>query len=455
MAAKKGKLRISNRYQEIVTLLQKAKDGSGNFLWKVVRDEFGERRHKYSLHIKKVDSDSGHITIEVNDHATRELSPGDKVYFKLMSRNSAFKATVVRTGTRTVVTSFPEEVAVTELRELKRYYFHPADEKFVQVRRLKDKAHEKNERIYNILVCDISQGGLCLFLTENQQSQLEANQKIKLEMLGPYRLENSITGEVTFKMDYKIKDVLGYRPGYKVGVKLDSRIPLATFERFIVKKQALSVSDERLVLDEGFRAKVHENMNEIRTALRKNKRLDKFFEGLAVAKAGNQYLRQHIEMLCEVLCGLAVRLGWISERSIDKLIYVAFLHDVRFSQYPKLAQIQSVKEFNAQSLYLSENEHKAFFEAPLYASELARQDLEAYPDAIKILLQQKELPDGSGFPHGLTSVQLAPLSCLFITAHYFVDYVIDHPDWSMEDFVKTYQKKFKGQYFQKIFEMLR
>jgi len=71
-----------------------------------------------------------------------------------------------------------------------------------------------------------------------------------------------------------------------------------------------------------------------------------------------------------------------------------------------------------------------------------------------MLLQQKELPDGSGYPHGLSASQIAPLSALFIVSHYFVDYVIDHPDWSPRDFVKTYRPRLKGQYFNKIFDSI-
>jgi hypothetical protein len=32
--------------------------------------------------------------------------------------------------------------------------------------------------------------------------------------------------------------------------------------------------------------------------------------------------------------------------------------------------------------------------------------------------------------------------------------VIDHPDWTAKDFVKTYQHRLKGQYFQKALRAL-
>jgi len=47
------------------------------------------------------------------------------------------------------------------------------------------------------------------------------------------------------------------------------------------------------------------------------------------------------------------------------------------------------------------------------------------------------------------------LSCLFIVSHFFVDYVLAIPDWSVEDFIKTHQKFLKGQYFYKIFQAMR
>lgn len=453
--SRKGKLQISNRYQEIVQVLQKAKLNEGNFLWRVTKDSYGiEHRQKFSITIKEIDTKKSRLEFEVSDQAIRELNVGDSVYCKLVARNSAFKGTVLQMQEKLLICSFPDEAAITELRALRRHYFHPADEKYVQLRRMKNQVVERSDKTFNLLVCDISQTGLCLFVPESQQYSIDVRHRIRIEMLGPFRLEEPMVGEVVFKIPHMVKEALANKPGVRVGIQLDQKIPTATFERFIVKKQALSISDDRIVLDEAFRAKVHENMSEIREALRKNKRFDKFFDLLLVPKAGNQYLKQHIELLCEVLCGLAVRLGWVSERSIDKLIYVAFLHDVRFTQYPKLAQIQSLKAFEAQKLYLSDNERKAFLESPAYSSELARQDLEAYPDAITVLTQQKELPDGTGFPHKLTSAQIAPLSSLFITAHYFVDYVIDHPDWSVEDFVRSYSKRLNGPYFERIFEAM-
>ncbi len=75
-------------------------------------------------------------------------------------------------------------------------------------------------------------------------------------------------------------------------------------------------------------------------------------------------------------------------------------------------------------------------------------------DVERILLQQKERPDGSEFPSGITFKQLFPLSCLFIISHEFVDYLYDHPDWSFRKFVETVKPHYKGPYFIKILQAI-
>jgi HD-GYP domain-containing protein (c-di-GMP phosphodiesterase class II) len=208
------------------------------------------------------------------------------------------------------------------------------------------------------------------------------------------------------------------------------------------------------VRDEEFRQQVTENMSQIRKTLSARKSFKELFAAIDGNQSPNHYYKQHIHLLCQVLTGLGTRLGWISERSIDKLIYVAYLHDIRFAQFPNVARITRKTEFERVKHTLTEAEQKAFLEAPAYSAEVARADLESYPDAIKMLTQQRELPDGTGYPHGLTASLIAPLSALFIVSHHFVDYVIDHPDWSVEDFVKSYRTRLKGQYFQKVFEIM-
>jgi len=68
--------------------------------------------------------------------------------------------------------------------------------------------------------------------------------------------------------------------------------------------------------------------------------------------------------------------------------------------------------------------------------------------------REKERPDGSGFPNALRSHQLAPLTCLFILCHEFVDYILVEPKWSFREFVVRARPTFKGPYFAKILQAM-
>jgi HD-GYP domain-containing protein (c-di-GMP phosphodiesterase class II) len=244
------------------------------------------------------------------------------------------------------------------------------------------------------------------------------------------------------------------RPGFKVGIRFDQDLEQSTLDRFLIKGNLFQLSDESIVGNETLRTQVIAGIAEVRKILMTRKHIRDFYESIEKSRIDAHYIKQHILLLSQVMAGIGTKLGWVSQRSIDKLIYVAYLHDIRLGKYPHLARIPNKRIFEKKEDSLSEAERVAYLEAPSFAAEIARSDLEAYPDAIKILLQQKELPDGSGFPAGMQASGIAPLSAMFIVCHLFVDYVIDHPDWSPRDFVKTYRPRLKGQYFNKIFDSI-
>ena len=248
---------------------------------------------------------------------------------------------------------------------------------------------------------------------------------------------------------------MGKRDGFKVGMRFSESLQESMIERFVQKTTVFSIEDKQLVRDQEFRENVKAKIGAIHKDLTKKGPFKKFLALLDKGGGDAHYLRQHIHLLCQVMAGLGTRLGWISEKSVDKLIYIAYLHDIRFAQHPHLARIQGKRDFLQIESTLNEEEKNAFLESPAYAAEIARQDLSSFPDAIKILLQQKELPDSSGFPHGISGAQIAPLSSLFIVSHYFVDYVIENPTWTVEEFIKIHKNLLRGNYFQKIMQALQ
>ncbi len=449
MAVKK-KLRISKRYQEIFDVIQGASKKDQNFLWKQVNG----KRATFKVAISQIDGEANRIELKLKEY-TPEIKMGDSIFLKLDARDSAFKAEVLARVGQDVVLTFPDEIALNESRAEKRNYFLPGDEKYVSMKRVRNQVSNLSEKSIQFLVSDISERGLCLVIPESHAHLFELGAKHKLESLGNFHIERGPIGEVVFKSPVIIKNALGKESAFKVGIQLSNRLPPATLERFLVRTKMYSLQDEVIVRDAEFREKVKANISSVQKKLASKKKLKALFDALEVQRTENQYLMQHILLLCEVMSGLGAKLGWVSEKTIEKLIYAAYLHDIRLVQYPRLAKIPTKAEFDEIKDTLSEAERVAFMEAPQYSAMVASQDSDSFPDAIKILQQQKELPDGSGFPVGSHASHLAPLSCLFIVIHFFVDYVISYPDWTKSDFLKTYRSRLKGPYFTKIFDAMK
>ncbi len=441
--------RISARFKEILEVLVRARREGSNHLWK------SSRRRLVPLTISKLSPEENLIEVSIEARPDLKLQTGDTVYLKLEIRDSAFKTEVVGIQGSQLVLHFPEEIALTENRAEKRVYFHPTDQKQVLIRKIKNVNSPVAQRSVSATLADISQTGMALILSPQQSNVLQFRDRISLEMLGPYRIHPPIQGEIVFKIEHQTRGALGgLEFGSKIGVHLERKIPKATYEAFCVRDSAFEVSEPQLVRDQAFRRDVRDKMESLTKQMRKRKGGSTLIQRFESGSKSSPYLKKHVELLCEVMCGLGTRLGWVSSATLDKLIYVAYLHDARYFGLPALARIRDLREFQKVMATLSPEEQRAYLEGPAYAAELARQDSESHPDAAKILLQQKELPDGTGFPGKLTGTQLQPLSCLFLVSHAFVDYVYDHPDWSLQDFVKTQRKVFKGTYFQKIFQAM-
>ena len=440
------KLKLATRFQEIHAILLKSID-KDCFIWRAN----DRKRDKHPVTVLSISPDKVSFTIRMKE-MVQGFNPGDVIFLKLDFRDSAIRAQIIERVGPKLTLEFPSQLALEENRRNPRFYFHPSEDKSAQIRTPMQKGQGLGELLHGVLVCDISLGGIAIFVTSNSEKYFEAGLEVKLVSLGIHRLGSVVKGEILFKVPFEIRGNQVNRPGFKVGIRFDQDLEQSTLDRFLIKGNLFQLSDESIVGNETLRTQVIAGIAEVRKILMTRKHIRDFYESIEKSRIDAHYIKQHILLLSQVMAGIGTKLGWVSQRSIDKLIYVAYLHDIRLGKYPHLARIPNKRIFEKKEDSLSEAERVAYLEAPSFAAEIARSDLEAYPDAIKILLQQKELPDGSGFPAGMQASGIAPLSAMFIVCHLFVDYVIDHPDWSPADFVRTYQRTYRGQYFQKVFE---
>ena len=162
------------------------------------------------------------------------------------------------------------------------------------------------------------------------------------------------------------------------------------------------------------------------------------------------YIASHSLVLAEIASAIACKIGWTSASSYLKLSIAAFLHDLALKDH-EVARFQLLSEIQAGDRFTSEEVQKFKFH-PLKASEFAQNFHEIPPDVDTILLQHHERPDGSGFPRGLSSKQIAPLSCVFIMAHDLLHYFLDHgKEGTLEGFLAIRKDLYSTGVFKKIF----
>lgn len=125
-----------------------------------------------------------------------------------------------------------------------------------------------------------------------------------------------------------------------------------------------------------------------------------------------------------LLGGLATKIGWNTKTSLKKLIFSSVFCDFPFNdEQDHLAMISSLED--PRVLSLSKHEKKLVIKHP----EMAAHKLESNSKGMLldegiIIKQHHERPDGTGFPRGLNSKSISPMSCAFILCYEFVQLLI-------------------------------
>lgn len=131
---------------------------------------------------------------------------------------------------------------------------------------------------------------------------------------------------------------------------------------------------------------------------------------------GHNFQGTHAISLAYITCAMAHHLKWKSEITYSSLIIASLLHDLKIHN-EKSVLIQDMKSPLFDSL--SDDERKKFLEHPHHMALALAQIPDIPLQAITIIEQHHERPDGSGFPKKLCSYEISLLSTLFIVAEDF------------------------------------
>ena len=420
----KPNLRLTKSLKEVHNVLRGLPLTTEVVLWVNV----DEQRIHFKGKLLKVDFAANRIMLQLGTDKP-SLETHNYVFIKWLNSEGVSKCRINTIKDNTLLVEVPEEIVMSENRRNWRAHFSEADAK-------KAIIHDGTSE-HELLVLNISLNGLGLKIDQKIAKLLESGDKnLKIIKVGGTTLKNQDA-------------TITRQSNHLFGVELKEELPQEAFDQFISTNVAANVDPRKFFHDQEYYRVIKDNMATMVQKLEKMPKLAQAMKNLKVNRDGS-YLREHTELLCLITSSIGKSLGWVTDNTIDKLIYVAYLHDIRYYDKPHLARIATLEEFNQKKAKLSEEDQKAFLEGPSYSALMAKDDESNSVDVERILLQQKERPDGSGFPGGLTFKQLVPLTCLFIICHDFVDYIISHRDWTFREFTVKARPVFKGPYFIKI-----
>lgn len=186
--------------------------------------------------------------------------------------------------------------------------------------------------------------------------------------------------------------------------------------------------------------------------VKKNSKLVDIFKQLKISDP-NSYMLSHIDLLINITSGISHAMDWGSEQTLEKFVFAAYLHDISLGDTHELAQIKFVSEFE-QNPEINEDVKKIIKFHPIASKKLMEYKSDIPADVQTIIEMHHEMPDGSGFPYGYDHKRITPLASIFIVAHLLTDYILEHKNWKVKDFIELYTPKMKGPHFRKALKSL-
>ncbi len=197
-----------------------------------------------------------------------------------------------------------------------------------------------------------------------------------------------------------------------------------------------------------------QRVNKALDQVRKSPKLSALFSQMKVDRNKDNYLMTHISILINISTAISMKMGWNTDKTLEKFVYAAYLHDLGLAGRPDLARIDTFGKLELFKEKLSPAEYLMVFEHPNIGANSIEDMHEIPADVGLIIRQHHELPNETGFPMKCNHLKITPLSVIFIVAHDLADYIIDNPKWIMENYLKKNRPKFKGPHFLRVIKVL-
>lgn len=443
------KFKVSTDPKEILKIIKKYDNKDECIIWQSTANE----RLVQTVEQVHIDNLRKIIKFKLNKNEYQDLDPTLNIYIKLSFRNTIFKGELIGNKENDIFVNIPDEVQFEELREFPRFTFGPHEDKSIT---LSVKSSIVANSLFNLKVKlqDISQTGLS-FLVSHANYDLVIKNDMTMSALGPLELENPLPTSVVYTDRFSYRENGKKLNCLKMGARLENQLNSDLLNTFIRSFEGFDHSSIGFLGHEfEFQNSLHYQMETMFKHLkRKNELFDSIEQATNISQKlkENEYFSRHIKLLAKMSCGIAKMLGHDSKKVLEKLIYASFVHDVAYYANPKLSLIKDMKHFKEIKDDLNSKEEEIYKNAPKLAFDFAFYDKFAPKGVETILMQSKELPDGSGYPNHLTADKIHPLAAIFIVAHDLTDYIFERKSWNYYEYILRYHRKFNGGIFDEIF----
>lgn len=229
---------------------------------------------------------------------------------------------------------------------------------------------------------------------------------------------------------------------------LTTKLISQAIDRLMLKKsmpldQKMSIVHEQLTglikfsgMTEEVAAITKNNISQAVSLIMQNELLANFWENLNLI---GEYPSQLYSLHSMLSYLIAKKLSWGSEATIHKLTLAAFFQDITLNS-TKTMQLYDYHDFLSIEQTLNSKEISNYLDHPTKASEVIKNLKEIPPDVDKIIIEQHEAPDGSGFPRKLNANQLGPLSCVFILSGLLARYILNEGEnFQINNFIQKFE----------------
>ncbi|MBF0208799.1 MAG: hypothetical protein HQK53_18195 [Oligoflexia bacterium] len=197
---------------------------------------------------------------------------------------------------------------------------------------------------------------------------------------------------------------------------------------------------------------IKQNLSETVLTVKKNPEIFKLLKMLKINRDPDKYYVSHIGTLINISTAIASNMEWRTEKTIEKLVYASYFHDVGLSEKPELASIKT--EVEAKQKNIPSADLKLFLSHPTRVAELLR-GIPGFPEDVHLIVEQHhETPAGSGFPKKINATRITPMSAVFIVAHDLVDFIVENETWSITEYIYKRKEEYHGTNFRKIMQSL-